>query len=245
MGRAVAVIYAVVAYAAFLGTFLYMIGFLANRVVPTSIDSGPEAPFRQALLIDVALLGLFAVPHSVMARQWFKKWWTGIVPAPVERSAYVMVSNLLLVLLLWGWRPMPDVIWEVQNSVGTTVLWALFGIGWTLVVLSSFIIDHFDLFGLRQVYLYARGKPYEPLSFKVSALYKFVRHPLLLGWMIAFWATPRMTTGHLVFAIGTTAYMLIAIQIEERDLVKFHDGYADYRRRVPMLLPIFRGKGAS
>ena len=238
MAKGLAFLYGAVCYVLFLGTFLYAIGFVGDLIVPKSIDSGAQGPIGTAILVNVALLGIFAVPHSVMARQGFKRWWTRFVPEPVERSTYVLISNLLLILLFWQWRPMTGVIWEVANPIGEFVLWAVFCIGWALVLLSSFIIDHFDLFGMRQVYLYARGKPYPLPEFKVAWFYKVVRHPLLLGWIIAFWAIPRMTEGHLLFAAVATVYILIAIQLEERDLGNSHgDVYREYQRKVPMIIP--------
>ena len=217
-----------------------------NVFVPRSIDfGGPEAPFMTALLINAALLGLFAAQHSVMARPAFKNWWTKYVPRPVERSTYVLLASLALVLLFWQWRPMPGVVWSVRNAAGSYALLALAAVGWLTVLLSTYIINHFDLFGLRQVYLNLRGGEYTHLPFKVSAFYKFIRHPLLLGFIIAFWATPVMTVGHLVFAVATTAYMLIAIRLEERDLESFHSEYAEYKRQVPMLIPLPGRKAAA
>ena len=238
MGRIISFLYGVIAHAGFLVILLYLIGFLGNFLVPKSIDSGQVGPVGQALIINLILLGIFGIQHSVMARSGFKQWWTRIVPQHIERSTYVMISNLLVVLLLWQWQPMVGVVWNVEHPVGTAIFWGLFGLGWLVLVLASFMINHFDLFGTRQVYLYLRGKDYTILEFKTKGFYKYIRHPLMIGWIIAFWSTPHMTVGHLVFAVGTTVYILIAIQIEERDLVRFHgEAYESYRRKVSMLLP--------
>lgn len=239
MSRIISFVYGVISYMIFLVVFIYAIGFVGNIVVPKSIDIGPEASIPNALLINVIFLVGFAIQHSVMARQGFKELWIKIVPESVERSTYVLISSLWLALLYWHWHPMPRIIWQVENSLGYAVLMGLFWIGWMLVVLATFMIDHFDLFGLRQVYLFLRGREYTPLDFKTPGLYKYIRHPIILGFTIAFWATPQMTVGHLLFAIATIAYMLIAIQFEERDLVKrYGDKYENYRRFVPMLIPI-------
>ena len=240
MGRILALVYGAISYVIFFVTFLYAIAFVGNLYVPRSIDAGGEAaPFSSALLINIGLLSIVAVQHSVMARPAFKRWWTRIVPQSVERSTYVLLSSLALILLFWQWRPMTDVIWEVQNVAGQYVLLGVFFLGWGIVLLSTFLINHFDLFGLRQVYLYSKNIEYTNVGFKEVFLYKVVRHPIMLGFIIAFWATPKMTAGHMLFAVVTTVYVLAAIQIEERDIVSIHgDDYIDYRKRVSMIMPI-------
>lgn len=246
MGRTTAFLYGVLSYVLFFASFLYAIGFVGNLIVPKSIDSGESAAFIQALLINAVLLGVFAIQHSVMARRGFKRWWTGFVPKVVERSTYVLLASLALILLFWQWRPMTGLVWSVENIAGRYILWALFFLGWVTVLVGTFLINHFDLFGLRQVYLYQRGEEYSELGFRTPFLYKVVRHPIMLGFIIAFWATPDMTVGHLVFAIGTTAYILVAIQLEERDIASIHGtAYEEYKKQVSMLLPIPKKRQGS
>jgi protein-S-isoprenylcysteine O-methyltransferase Ste14 len=232
-------LYGVAVYVFFLATFLYAIGFAGNVFVPKTIDSGPQGPLAAALIVDVLLLGVFAVQHSVMARRSFKRWWTRIVPPAVERSTYVLAATLALALLLWQWRPIPQpVIWRVENAAGAQVLWAVFWLGWAVLLLSTFLINHFELFGLRQVFAPAAGRELPAPEFRTPAFYRYVRHPIYLGFLLGFWAAPLMTAGHLLFAAGATGYILIGIWFEERDLVEqFGEEYRRYRRRVGMLLP--------
>lgn len=243
MSRLLAFVYGVLCYLLFFVTLLYAIGFIGNLVVPKSIDSGIPVSYALAIPVNLVLLAIFAIQHSVMARPAFKRWWTQYVPPSIERSTYVLLSSLALILLYWLWKPMPEVIWHVDNTAGRYVLWALFWAGWVLVLISTFLISHFDLFGLRQVYLNLKNRPYSPPPFKDPLLYRIVRHPIMLGFIIAFWATPHMSAGHLLFAIGTTAYIIIALQLEERDLVAHHgEDYEEYRKRVSMLIPIPKKK---
>ena len=237
MSRILVFAYGLIAYALFGVTYLYAVGFVGNLVVPKSLDSTPTAPFATALLINLGLLGLFAVQHSVMARPAFKRLLLRVIPAAAERSTYVLASSLALLLLFWQWSPMGGVIWDVQNPVGRAVLYGLFGFGFLLVFVATLLINHLDLFGMRQVWLNLLGREYKPLTFVTPGPYRMVRHPLYLGWLFAFWATPTMTVTHLLFAVMTTGYILVAIQLEEHDLIDAHPEYAEYKRRVPMIIP--------
>jgi methanethiol S-methyltransferase len=233
--------YGTLSYLIFLGTFLYALCFVGNFGVPRTLDGAGVGPLGVAFAIDAGLLALFAVQHSVMARRWFKDWWTRGVPKPLERSTYVLCSSLALILLFWQWRPLGGVVWSVDDPTGRLVLWALFAFGWGLVLVSTFLINHFDLFGLRQVWLYLLGRPYTTLRFGTPGPYRLVRHPLYVGWLFAFWATPTMTLAHLLFSVATTSYILLAIRFEERDLSREHgEAYEQYRRSVPMLIPFAR-----
>ncbi len=237
MKRSLIFIYGLLCYFVFFATFLYAVGFIGNFGVPKSIDSPPATPFVTALLTNLALVAVFGIQHSVMARPAFKRWWTRIVPEPAERSTYVLLSSVALIFLFAFWQPMGGMVATVTVPIGRAALYGAFAFGWVLLLLSTVLINHFDLFGLRQVWLQLLGKPYRPLVFQTPWLYRYVRHPLYVGWLFVFWATPTMTVAHLVFALATSTYIFIGIWFEERDLIAAHPEYTDYRRRVPMLVP--------
>jgi protein-S-isoprenylcysteine O-methyltransferase Ste14 len=243
LARVTVFVYGILCYLVFLATFFYALGFVGDLVVPKFIDSGTQGPLPAALLIDTALLGLFAVQHSLMARPWFKRAWTRVVPESAERSTYVLFSSLALLLLFWQWRPVGVVVWSVESQAGRTGVYGLYFFGWLLLLASTFMIDHFDLFGLRQVWRHLLGRSYIQTEFKTPGLYRLVRHPIYLSWLCIFWAAPRMTAAHLVFALATTLYIFVAIRFEERDLIRFYgDAYRSYRARVPMIFPLRPGK---
>ena len=238
MKRILVFLYGVVSYAIFFGTFVYAAGFIGNFLVPKTMDSGATGPLGTALLVNGLLLAVFAVQHSGMARPGFKQWLTRYIPEPAERPTYVLLSSLALILLFAAWQPLGGTIWHIESSAGQAILYGLFALGFLIVLVTTFLINHFDLFGLRQVWLYLRGREYTPVRFVEPGPYKLVRHPLYVGWLLAFWAAPTMTASHLVFAIATTAYILVAIQLEERDLeASLGEDYRAYRDRVPMLIP--------
>lgn len=240
MGRVLAVVYGVLAYLIFLISFLYAIGFVTNFGVPKGIDTGAPGPVPGSVIVNMLLMGLFAVQHSVMARPEFKRWWTRIIPESIERSTYVLLSSLALILLYWLWQPMPGPVWSVEG-VGATILWAICALGWGIVLLSTLMIGHFELFGLQQVYHNLRNlRPTEP-NLIMPGFYALVRHPIMTGFIIAFWATPQMSWGHLLFAAVTTIYIVLALQLEERDLIGiFGDRYREYSAKVPMLIPFLK-----
>jgi protein-S-isoprenylcysteine O-methyltransferase Ste14 len=239
LSKLLVLFYGVVSYFIFLGTFLYAIGFVGNLLVPKTIDSGFQGGTSNAWIVNILLLSLFAVQHSVMARQGFKKWVTRIIPKSIERSTFVLVSSLVLILLYYFWRPMPEIIWSVENTLLFYLLTAFFFTGWFIVLLGTFLINHFNLFGLQQVYLNLKNSEPKPHQFVKPLFYRVVRHPLMLGFIIAFWAAPQMTLGHLLFAFATTGYILVAIQLEERDMVRFHgEDYKRYQQEVSQIIPL-------
>lgn len=246
MQRSITMLFALVAYAIFFATFLYLIAFVGNiAVVPRTVDSGPAAPVATAVVINLALIALFGIQHSVMARQGFKLWWTRVVPEPAERSVYVLLASAILIILFAFWRPIDGAVWSVTNPVGEFILWSLFAIGWGIVLLSTFLLNHFELFGLQQAWFHLRGRTAEPPTLRQPMFYKWVAHPLYTGFLIAFWATPHMSYGHLLLAAGMSVYMLIAIRYEERDLTSFYgDDYTRYRSGVGMLTPRLRKRSA-
>lgn len=245
IGRVAAVIYGLASYFVFFASFVYAVAFVGNYPVPKTIDVGPESGLTQSILIDTVLLGLFALQHSVMARPAFKRWWTSIVPPSCERSTYVLISSLLLILIFWQWRPIVMTVWRVEGwpaALLTAISWT----GWLTALASSYMLDHFELFGLRQVFDAVHAVSARMQSFRTPLLYRLVRHPIMLGFLLAFWATPHMTAGHLLFAVMTTGYILVGVKLEERDLVaQFGASYEQYRRRVPMLTPRLSGDRAS
>lgn len=239
-------LYGVIAYFAFFGTILYAIGFVGNFIVPKTIDGEPQVPMLNAILINGSLLLLFALQHSIMARPAFKRWFTKIIPEPLERSTFVLLASLCLMLMMWQWQPMGGLLWSTNNSVVKTILLVTYLLGWGIVFISTFLINHFDLFGLRQVWLHFNGKPYTQLVFRLPLFYKHVRHPLYFGFLLAFWSTPVMTAAHFFFALLTTGYILVAIQLEEKDLIKtFGEKYKDYKQKAPMIIPFTKKKTAS
>jgi len=231
-------LFGVISYAVFFASFLYAIGFIGNFLVPRTLDGVPAESFDIALMVDLGLLGLFALQHSIMARPVFKAWLTRFVPASAERSTYVLASSLALIALFYWWQPLGGMVWNVTVPTARGAIWGAFAFGWLLVLVSTFLINHFDLFGLRQVWVQLRGRQYTDIGFRTPWLYRYVRHPLYVGWFFAFWATPTMTLTHLLFAVMTTGYILIAIRFEERDLIShLGQAYRDYKERVPMLIP--------
>lgn len=239
IGRITTLLYGLFCYLVFFLTFLYAIAFLVNFGVARTIDSGVEGSIAKALAINAGLLTLFALQHSIMARSWFKRAWTRIVPPAAERSTYVLFSSVALILLFWQWRPIGGLVWQVDNELARYAIYGVYAIGWLLLLAATFLINHFDLFGLRQVYLHFIGQPYTGLPFRTPGMYRFIRHPIYFGWLCIFWAAPRMTVAHLVFALATTGYILMAIPWEERDLIRFHgDDYRRYKQQVPKILPV-------
>lgn len=243
MSRILAFIYGLICYLISLITLTYSVGFIGNFIVSKTLDSYSDTNLINGILIDVSLIALFGIQHSLMARQNFKKWWAKIIPDPIERSTYVLMASLTLLLLFWQWHSLGGIIWNIQNPIVSNIIYGIFALGWLIVLISTFMINHFDLFGLRQVYLYLRGEEYEYLGFRIPGFYKYIRHPIMLGFVIVFWATPTMTFSHLIFALGTTIYMLVGIKLEEVDMISIYgDLYQEYRQKVSMLIPIPRRK---
>lgn len=244
MKKSIAFIYGLLAYLIFLIAFLYAIGFVGNFIVPKSIDSGTETTFLQALLVNILLLSAFAIQHSLMARPVFKKWFTGIISPAIERSTYVLLSSLALLFMYWQWQPISTIVWKAGNETFTMILTGVFFFGWLVVFLSTFMINHFELFGLKQIFDNLKSKPTQRPKFQTNFLYKIVRHPIMLGFIIAFWATPLMTLGHLIFSVTTTAYIIVAVKyLEEKDLRKFiGKEYEDYQNNVPMIVPFTKSR---
>src|SRR6476660_5240808 len=239
IGRISTLLYGIFCYLAFFATFLYAIAFLGDFGVSRTIDSGVEGSVGGALAINAGLLALFALQHSIMARSWFKRAWTRVVPPAAERSTYVLFSSIALIVLFWQWRPIGGLVWQVDNELGRMAIFWVYAAGWMLLLIATFLINHFDLFGLRQVYLHFRGQEYTILAFRTPGLYRLMRHPIYFSWLCIFWATPRMTIAHLVFAVATTGYILMAIQLEERDLVRaYGDSYRRYKQQFPSILPV-------
>ena len=234
--------FAIIAYAIFFATFLYLIAFVGDlELAPRTVDVGPDSPLAIAVAVDVGLIALFGLQHSVMARQGFKRWWTRVVPWAVERSVYVLMASLALIILMTLWRPIDTIVWNVGDPLVSDLIWVVFWLGWGMVLLSTFLLNHFELFGLQQAWFHVRGRPWEKPVFRQPLFYRWIRHPLYLGFFMAFWAAPEMTAGHLLLAGGMSVFMLIAIQYEEKDLVAlFGRDYEDYRQRAGMLLPRFR-----
>lgn len=246
MKKYLSLAYGAICYLAFLGTILYAIGFVGNMFVPVSIDGIPVKPLWEAVAINAALLLVFALQHSIMARPAFKTWWTRYVPKHLERSTYVLFASVCLIILMWQWQPIGGIVWTVNSEFLTSLLLIAYFTGWGIVFMSTFLINHFDLFGLRQTWLQFQGKPYTELPFRVPVFYRIVRHPLYLGFLIAFWAAPVMSVAHFLFAVLTTGYILTAIRFEERDLIS-HFGlkYTRYKSQIPMIIPFVRGKSKS
>lgn len=243
MKKTIFLFYGLISYFAFFGTILYAIGFVGNLVVPKAIDGAPQTSLFSAILADASLLLLFALQHSIMARPAFKRWFTRFIPEPLERSTFVLLASLCLMLMMWQWQPIGGVVWSIENETIKTILLITYIIGCAIVFISTFLINHFDLFGLRQVWLYFIGKPYTQLPFRVPLFYRVVRHPLYLGFLIAFWSASVMTVAHLLFAVLTTGYIFTAIQLEERDLLKtFGEKYRSYKKWAPMIIPYFKKK---